>query len=75
VLAARLHHQWLPDQVTVEPSVEPALVDGLKALGHKVVPAPFGRLGHANCIEVVPRTGGYRAVADITRGGGAALAY
>jgi gamma-glutamyltranspeptidase/glutathione hydrolase len=73
----RVHHQWLPDQVFVESDVEPELVEGLRARGHKVGVAPFptGRIGHADCIEVDPGTRGYRAVADVTRGGGAAVAY
>jgi hypothetical protein len=36
---------------------------------------PDRTIGHANCIEVDPKTGGYRAVADVTRGSGGALAY
>jgi gamma-glutamyltranspeptidase/glutathione hydrolase len=75
VRAPRVHHQWLPDQVMVEPSVEPELVEGLRAFGHKVEPVPFGKIGHADCIEVDPKSMGYRAVADTTRGGGAAAAY
>jgi gamma-glutamyltranspeptidase/glutathione hydrolase len=75
VKAPRVHHQWLPDQVMVEPTVEPELADGLRALGHKVETIPWGKIGHADCIEVDPKTMGYRAVADVTRGGGAAAAY
>jgi gamma-glutamyltranspeptidase/glutathione hydrolase len=76
VRAPRVHHQWLPDQVVVEPTIEPEIVAGLRALGHEVVPSPAGhQIGHANCIEVDPKTRGYRAVADVTRGGGQALAY
>ena len=76
VEAPRLHHQWQPDQVFVEASTEATLVEGLEALGHKVVRSPYGPIGHANCIEVVPENGKLRAVADVTRGkGGAALAY
>ncbi|HKP62462.1 MAG TPA: gamma-glutamyltransferase, partial [Polyangiales bacterium] len=77
VRAPRVHHQWLPDQVIVEPEVEPALADGLRARGHKVESMPFtgGHIGHADCIEVDPATRGFRAVADVTRGGGSAQAY
>jgi gamma-glutamyltranspeptidase/glutathione hydrolase len=71
----RVHHQWLPDQVFVEPEVEPAIVEGLRALGHTVVVAPMGHIGHADCIEVDPATRGYRAVDDVTREIGSALAY
>jgi gamma-glutamyltranspeptidase/glutathione hydrolase len=83
VRAARVHHQWLPDNVVVESTIEPEIVTGLEALGHKVMTLEaFGHkgsawthIGHADCIEVDPTTLGYRAVADVTRGGGGALAY
>jgi gamma-glutamyltranspeptidase/glutathione hydrolase len=75
VRAPRVHHQWLPDMVFVEPEVEPAIVDGLRALGHTVTIAPMGHIGHADCIEVDPSTHGFRAVADVTRESGGALAY
>jgi gamma-glutamyltranspeptidase/glutathione hydrolase len=75
VKAARVHHQWLPDQVIMEPGAEPELVEGLKAFGHSVVVSPFGSMGHADCVEVDPATNGFRAVADTTRGGGGAVAY
>jgi len=75
VRAPRLHHQWLPDNVFVEAAVEPEIVAGLEALGHKVKPFDEPHVGHADCIEVDPTTHGYRAVADVTRGGGGAQAY
>ncbi len=74
VRAPRIHHQWLPDQVFAEPNAEPAILEGLRARGHDVATSP-GEIGHANCIEVDPKTRGFRAVADVTRGGGGALAY
>jgi len=75
VRAPRVHHQWLPDVVSVESDVEADIVEGLRARGHTVVPVRFGHIGHADCIEVDPETHGYRAVADITRESGGALAY
>jgi gamma-glutamyltranspeptidase/glutathione hydrolase len=45
----------------------------LEARGHKLMSR--GRIGHANCIEVDPKTRGFRAVADTTRSGGKAAAY
>jgi gamma-glutamyltranspeptidase/glutathione hydrolase len=75
VREGRVHHQWLPDQVFVEPRVEVGLVEGLRAMGHTVVVSPMGHIGHADCIEVDPATHGLRAVADVTRGGGGAAAY
>ncbi len=73
VPAPRIHHQWLPDQIYVERTVAPKLIEALRALGHKV--RRRGSIGNANCIEVDPASRGFRAVADVTRGGGVALAY
>jgi gamma-glutamyltranspeptidase / glutathione hydrolase len=73
VVAPRLHHQWKPDVIMLETSVEPEIEQGLTTLGHNV--QRRGKFGHANCIEVDPATHGLRAVADVTRTGGSALAY
>lgn len=73
VKAPRVHHQWKPDTITSEPTLDPAIVEGLKARGHAIREWPS--IGHANCIEVDPQTGGYRAVADVARDGGQAVAY
>ncbi|MEZ4450042.1 MAG: gamma-glutamyltransferase [Nannocystaceae bacterium] len=77
VKAPRLHHQWLPDIVRAEPTADPALIEGLRARGHEVQVMSGGwtTIGHANCLEVDPATGGYRAVADVARDGGKASAY
>jgi gamma-glutamyltranspeptidase/glutathione hydrolase len=43
--APRIHHQWLPDVVTVEPfGLDAATADGLRARGHALRwrPRPFG---------------------------------
>ena len=73
VKAPRVHHQWKPDRITTEPTLEPAIAEGLKARGHAMGEWPS--IGHANCIEVDPATRGYRAVADFGRDGGKAVAY
>ena len=73
VKAPRVHHQWKPDRIVAEPTLDPATAAGLKARGHEM--AEWGSIGHANCIEVDPATQGYRAVADVTRDGGEAVAY
>ncbi|MCY1057769.1 gamma-glutamyltransferase [Nannocystis sp. SCPEA4] len=73
VKAPRVHHQWMPDRITTEPTLDPKTVEGLKAKGHEI--AEWPSIGHANSIEVDPATQGYRAVADIARDGGAAVAY
>jgi gamma-glutamyltranspeptidase/glutathione hydrolase len=73
VRAPRLHHQWKPDAIRVEAAFEPGLEAGLRALGHEVMHRED--IGHANCIEVDPTTKGFRAVADVARRGGEAVAY
>jgi gamma-glutamyltranspeptidase/glutathione hydrolase len=69
----RIHHQGLPDRVLAEQKTPPELLAGLRARGHEVMLLP--RIGHANCVEVDPRSGMLRAVADVERDGGRALAY
>jgi gamma-glutamyltranspeptidase/glutathione hydrolase len=69
----RAHHQWLPDQIFTEPGMPADVEQALEKMGHTVKRQP--RIGNANCIEVDPTTHGFRAVADTTRGGGAAEAY
>jgi gamma-glutamyltranspeptidase/glutathione hydrolase len=73
VKASRVHHQWKPDRIVAEPTLPPAIVEGLRARGHKV--EEWDSIGHANCVEVDPATGGFRAVADVGRDGGKAVAY
>jgi len=77
VASPRMHHQWLPDQIWTEAITPESLIEALEALGHevKVVSWGRGRIGHANCVEVDPKSGVLRAVADVKRDGGAAVAY
>jgi gamma-glutamyltranspeptidase/glutathione hydrolase len=52
VSAPRLHNQWMPDQVFVEPGVSPDVIAALQARGDKVVPTrPFTS---ANSIMITP---------------------
>jgi gamma-glutamyltranspeptidase/glutathione hydrolase len=56
VNAPRLHHQWLPDQVSIEQDgATPETVQKLQAMGHTVRVA--GRQGTAHSIMIDPRTG------------------
>lgn len=71
--AVRAHHQWLPDLIFTEDAMPPDLQAELEKRGHTV--RKRSRIGHANSIEVDVETGGFRAVADTTRGGGKAGAY
>lgn len=50
VSAPRLHHQWQPDEVRVEPGFDPALLADLAARGHHIVQAKPGT--SANSIAI-----------------------
>jgi gamma-glutamyltranspeptidase/glutathione hydrolase len=73
VTATRVHHQWMPDQIWHEKSLPEPTVAALAAMGHKLMSRD--RIGHANCIEVDPKTHSLVAVADVERDGGKASAY
>ena len=69
VAAPRLHHQWMPDVVRVEPGFPAEVLDALKAKGHEVL-EPLGQTS-ANSIAVSP--GGLLGAPDPrTRGATAA---
>ena len=62
--APRMHHQWLPDRLSIEDAGVPqATVDALTALGHDV--RMGGRQGSAQSIWVHPNTGMVYGVADM----------
>jgi len=73
IASPRVHHQWLPDVVFHEDGLDPATAKALIGRGH--VLKSRGRIGDANCIEVDPKTGELRAVADAGRDGGDADAF
>ena len=73
IAATRIHHQWLPDAIMHEESLDKATAKALAARGHQL--KSRGRIGHANCIEVDPASGALRAVADSGRDGGDADAF
>ena len=50
VRAPRIHHQWLPDEVWVEPGLPPQVLKALEARGHKMVPRIWGT--SANSIAI-----------------------
>jgi len=63
VNAGRMHHQWLPDRISVERrGVTPETVAALEALGHQV--RLIGQQGSAHCIMIDPRTGERLGAAD-----------
>ena len=53
VAAPRLHHQWLPDELWVEPGLPPAVLKNLEARGHRIVPRIWGT--SANSIHIAPK--------------------
>jgi gamma-glutamyltranspeptidase/glutathione hydrolase len=62
--APRLHHQWLPDQVRIEPNgVDAATAKALGARGHRLEFAPR-RWGNAQAVRVHPETGWREAASD-----------
>ncbi len=73
IASPRVHHQWQPDQIWTEERIDPAVEEGLVAKGHAL--RKRSGMGHANCIEVDPATRGFVAVADVSRDGGAAVAF
>src|SRR6267378_705466 len=71
VSAPRVHHQWSPDEVVVEPNLPPDKARALTALGHKV---RFGPLfGSAHSIAIAPEA--MTGAADLRARGAAAAGY
>jgi gamma-glutamyltranspeptidase / glutathione hydrolase len=71
VAAPRLHHQWWPDEVVVEPKFPANRVRGLTALGHMVTAGPL--FGSAHSIAVTAH--GLIGAADLRARGAAAAGY
>ncbi|HEY0301236.1 MAG TPA: gamma-glutamyltransferase [Rhizomicrobium sp.] len=71
VAAPRLHHQWQPEDVYVEPGFDPAVLAALKDRGHRVTPTRPGT--SANSIEVT--ADGYVGAADPRTRGALAAGY
>ena len=70
VAAPRLHHQWLPDRVSLEPDFPAATIEALQALGHNAQAGRRGRQGDAHSILIFA-DGTMLAVADPRRSGSA----
>jgi gamma-glutamyltranspeptidase/glutathione hydrolase len=73
VAAARYHHQWLPDQVAVEPGVPSKTVEALRARGHAVDRASSA-WSSAQMLVRDPATGTFAGGSD-PRGDGVALGF
>ena len=62
--APRVHHQWLPDRIRVEPNgLEAATAHALEARGHGLEVAER-RWGNAQAVRVDPETGWREAASD-----------
>jgi len=71
VAAPRVHSQWLPDYISMEPGAIQSLDQIiLKQAGHAL--RVRNSIGEANSIYIDPETGVYYSGADETRGGTAA---
>jgi len=71
VSAPRLHHQWQPDEVYVEPGFTPEVLEALAKRGHNVVPTPS--YSSTNSIAITPD--GYIGAADRRTRGSLAAGY
>jgi gamma-glutamyltranspeptidase/glutathione hydrolase len=71
VSAPRVHHQWLPDEVVVEPGLAPDVMQALQAHGHKLTIA--GAVTSANSIAIT--ADGLFGVADPRTRGALATGY
>lgn len=72
--APRVHHQWLPDQISIEKRASPVdVIENLTRLGHNVVERD-GYRGDVQAIMVEPGTGVLLGASD-ARGEGKAVGY
>jgi gamma-glutamyltranspeptidase/glutathione hydrolase len=69
--APRIHHQWLPDQVFVEPGLPEATLQALKARGHAITLRPPGTAANSILVTREGRIG----VADSRTRGALAVGY
>jgi len=67
VSAPRIHHQWLPDRIEVEPGIDEATLAALEKQGYEIKRSRYW--GAANSILVDLKTGQRTGVADPRREG------
>ncbi len=59
----KFHHQWLPDEVSIERDFPAAVADQLKGMGYKIVPR--GAIGRTELIRITyNKTRKITAIAD-----------
>ncbi|RIL06322.1 MAG: gamma-glutamyltransferase [Proteobacteria bacterium] len=73
IAAPRFHHQWEPDQLSVEAAIPADVLDALRERGHAVKVAERN-WSSAQVIAIDPKTGWHLGASD-PRSDGAALAY
>jgi len=72
VNAPRFHHQWLPDQIFVEPGLSPDTLKLLQNIGHKI--EKQGYWSDGECVAIDPRTNERLGASD-ARNNGKAVGY
>jgi gamma-glutamyltranspeptidase / glutathione hydrolase len=70
--APRFHHQWLPDELVLEPDFPPAVEKDLRARGHVI--KDHGHIGLVNAIGIDAQNGERQGAAD-PRDDGVAIGY
>jgi gamma-glutamyltranspeptidase/glutathione hydrolase len=74
VNAARIHQQWLPDHIQLEPRRIPTdSIRLLKSAGNRLAPSDI--VGDSECIEVDPATGERLGASDARNENGKAIGY
>jgi gamma-glutamyltranspeptidase/glutathione hydrolase len=71
--APRIHHQWVPDELSIEAGIPADVQDGLRRRGH-VVKVATRNWSSAQVITIDPKTGWHLGASD-PRSDGAALPY
>jgi gamma-glutamyltranspeptidase/glutathione hydrolase len=72
---ARVHHQWSPRDLMIEPEISEDTRVALRARGHQLKILPAGYLGAVGIVQAVskdPKTGAITAASDPRKGGVAA---
>jgi len=72
--APRFHHQYLPDQLSVEPGLPQNVIDALKKMDYQVVVSK-STWGDSECIAVDPKTGFLEGGQDHRHNYGKAAGY
>jgi gamma-glutamyltranspeptidase/glutathione hydrolase len=74
VNAARIHQQWLPDNIQLEPKrISTDSIRLLRSAGNRLAPSEI--VGDSECIEVDPATGERLGASDARNENGKAIGY